>query len=322
MAGLVLGFLQPRRIEVFAGIMAGMAGSIVNIIAIYLFIAWGIIRALMLLIVKLFSPDFVLQVQLPSITNHIPLVTPAVVIVSILIGTASIGIYTYAAFLPPEKSKALIIALVLLCIFLPPVSVIFGYQLFSFDSFTLSGIVIIGTLFLSPLLAIKDSLRNGIKACALCGDTAQQLGPAIESVYNHVDLPSSHNKYSLRYKYVFTAVVGVMGLLLAYLFAPSLATSKSPGERTLEAMKLIRDGKPKQLEEYICREDVVGTAFFSGYISSSFADGGGVSRFEIKSEKVDGEYAKVVILWHYKKGGSDHQSFPLKREEGKWRIDL
>ena len=106
------------------------------------------------------------------------------------------------------------------------------------------------------------------------------------------------------------------------LSACSMVTSHQPGNRVVEAMELIRDGKPKQLNDYILQSDVEGSGMFYGFMSSAFMEKGGVSRFEIESEVINGDSASVKVRWHYKKGGSDHESFPLKREDGKWRINL
>lgn len=98
--------------------------------------------------------------------------------------------------------------------------------------------------------------------------------------------------------------------------------AQTPGKRVLEAMELIRDGKPKELEDYVLKKDVPGAGLFYGLLSPAFTEKGGVTKIEVESEKIDGESASVKVRWHYKNGGSAHETFPLKREDGKWRIRL
>ena len=85
---------------------------------------------------------------------------------------------------------------------------------------------------------------------------------------------------------------------LALLACDSIGAD-TPGRRVLQAMELIRDGKPKPLEDYVLRKDVPGTGFFYGLLSSALAEKGGVTRFELESEKIDGDRASVRVHWHY-----------------------
>lgn len=114
----------------------------------------------------------------------------------------------------------------------------------------------------------------------------------------------------------------LVAVLASILAACDGAVAQSPGKRVLEAMDLIRAGKPKQLDDYVLREDISGAGFFYGMMSPAFSEKGGVSRIEVESEKIDGESASVKIRWHYKNGSSAHETFPLEREDGKWRINL
>ena len=101
-----------------------------------------------------------------------------------------------------------------------------------------------------------------------------------------------------------------------------IGRAQTPGRRVLQAMELIRDGNPKDLEDYVLKKDVPGVAFLYGLFSSAFTKKGGVRKIEVESEKINGDSATVTVRWHYKNGGSDHETFPLTREDGKWRIRL
>lgn len=116
----------------------------------------------------------------------------------------------------------------------------------------------------------------------------------------------------------------VVALLLMVLVVSGcdIAKAQTPGNRVIEAMELIRDGKPKELEDYVLKKDVPGAGFFYELLSPAFTEKGGVTRIEVESEKIDGESATVKVRLHYKNGGSAHETFPLSREDGKWRIRL
>jgi hypothetical protein len=119
-------------------------------------------------------------------------------------------------------------------------------------------------------------------------------------------------------KRIFLLVV----LALVLSTGCGFAGAKTPGQRVLEAVELICDGKPNQLDDYVLREDIPGKGFLYAMMSAAFSEKGGVSRLAVESEKIDGESASVKIRWHYKNGGSAHESFPVRREDGKWRINL
>jgi len=104
--------------------------------------------------------------------------------------------------------------------------------------------------------------------------------------------------------------------------ACSSVTEKPPSKRVLEAMELIQDGKPKQLDDYVLIKDISETGILYGMMSTAFSQNGGVSRFEIESEKIEGESASVTLRWYYKDGNSEHNTFRLEREDGNWRIEL
>ena len=98
--------------------------------------------------------------------------------------------------------------------------------------------------------------------------------------------------------------------------------AETPGKRVLEAMELIRAGKPKELEDYVLKEDAPGAGLLYGLLSPAFTEQGGITKIEVESQKINGESASIKVRWYYKNGGSAHETFPLKREDGKWQIDL
>ena len=100
------------------------------------------------------------------------------------------------------------------------------------------------------------------------------------------------------------------------------SSTKTPGKRALEAMELIRDGKPKQLKDYVLKEDAEGVGFLYGMLSPALTEKGGVTRIEVESEKIDGNSATVKVRWYYKDGDSAFEIFPMAQEDGKWRIRL
>jgi len=113
-------------------------------------------------------------------------------------------------------------------------------------------------------------------------------------------------------------------IMLVFLFIAGGCAGKAqtPGERALEAMELIRDGNFKALEDYILKEDIPGTGFFFGLFLSAFSERGGIKKLEVESENIEGDTASVTVHWYYKNGGSAHETLPMRREDGKWRIDL
>lgn len=115
----------------------------------------------------------------------------------------------------------------------------------------------------------------------------------------------------------------VVALLIVLVVSGcGIAGAQTPGKRVLEAMELIRDGNPKELEDYVLKKDVPEAGFFYGILSTEFTEKGGVTKIEVESEEIKGESATVKVRWHYKNGGSAHETFPLSREDGKWRIRL
>jgi len=117
-------------------------------------------------------------------------------------------------------------------------------------------------------------------------------------------------------------------ILLALSTACNAAESQTPSKRVLEALALIRDGKQVGLRDYILQGDFKdkdveeGAQVLYMLLSDAFRQNGGVSGFEIESEQIEGERAYVKFRCHYKNGNSNGDTFPLQREQGKWRIRL
>ena len=120
---------------------------------------------------------------------------------------------------------------------------------------------------------------------------------------------------------IFKALIPSLGFALLLSACDGLM-AQGPGTRVVKAMELIRDGKRQALDDYVLREDVSGAGFIYGLMSLAFAEKGGVVSIQLETESISGESARVTVRWHYKSGGTSHETFPLKREDGKWRIDL
>lgn len=114
----------------------------------------------------------------------------------------------------------------------------------------------------------------------------------------------------------------VLGCALAMALAACAPKEVTPGERTVQAMGLIKDGKPNELNAIVLAADVADVGIFYGLLSSVFAEDGGLSRTEVLSESIDGERAKVTVKLHYTNGKSDEETFTLQREDGAWKLDL
>jgi hypothetical protein len=122
-----------------------------------------------------------------------------------------------------------------------------------------------------------------------------------------------------------TIMSRALGLLLALgigLLACDSIGAESPGTRVLQALELVRTGTPPQLEDYVLRKDISRAGMLYDLLSRAFGEKGGVARLELESERINGERATVKVRFHYNDGGSPNQSFPLQREEGKWRFRL
>jgi hypothetical protein len=123
--------------------------------------------------------------------------------------------------------------------------------------------------------------------------------------------------YSVR-----TAVFVLAVMCLAACGGVGSPGSQTPGERLVAAMELIREGKPKELEAFVVRDDQVGVGMFAGVYSSGWAGEGGLDRVEIVSEKIDGESATVAVKFHFANGTSETMTYSLKQEDGAWRLVL
>lgn len=98
--------------------------------------------------------------------------------------------------------------------------------------------------------------------------------------------------------------------------------AQTPAERLVAAMDLIRDGKPKELEAFVVRDDRTGVGMFAGVYSSGWAEEGGLNRIEIISEEIDGDSATVSARFHFANNKSETVSYKLRREDDDWKVVL
>lgn len=99
-------------------------------------------------------------------------------------------------------------------------------------------------------------------------------------------------------------------------------SAQTPSERLIAAMELIREGKPKDLEAFVVRDDQVGVGMFAGVYSSGWAEEGGLDRIEIVSEAIDGDSATVAAKFHFANHNSETVTYRLRQEDDAWKIVL
>ena len=111
------------------------------------------------------------------------------------------------------------------------------------------------------------------------------------------------------------------GLSLALVLLAA-CTGGSPSSRVTAAIELAGAGRSKALDDYVCKkaEDPNAAAIVKEIISGGLVAGGGLRGIETQSEQIEGDHATVVVQIHLKNGTTHRESFPLRREDGKWRI--
>lgn len=118
-------------------------------------------------------------------------------------------------------------------------------------------------------------------------------------------------------------VLAVVALVCASACGGSESSSaQTPGERLTAAMDLIREGKPKELETFVVRDDQTGVGMFAGVYSSGWAGLGGLNRVEILSEEIDGDRATVAAKFHFANQSTETITYQLRQEENAWKILL
>jgi hypothetical protein len=77
--------------------------------------------------------------------------------------------------------------------------------------------------------------------------------------------------------------------------------SDYPARAGLDLFELVRDGKQRELDDYILSKDTKrqGGQLLYMIVSQKFKEKGGVSRCEIAQERIDGERASVTFQCHY-----------------------
>ncbi len=118
------------------------------------------------------------------------------------------------------------------------------------------------------------------------------------------------------------SVLSILVLMAIIVVSCNGSSEQTPGERALKAVKLVLDNKVDKLDDFILHEDITDKAMFFGMLATSFAKKGGVTRFEIESEKITYEWAEVKIRWYYKNGESAFEIIPMIMENERWKIDL
>ncbi len=117
-------------------------------------------------------------------------------------------------------------------------------------------------------------------------------------------------------------VIVLAVICLAACSGSGSRAAQTPGERLIAAMDLIRDGKPKELEAFVVRDDRTGVGMFAGVYSSGWADLGGLDRIEIVSEEIDGDSATVAAKFHFANHKSETVTYRLRKEDDDWKVVL
>lgn len=122
--------------------------------------------------------------------------------------------------------------------------------------------------------------------------------------------------------FIRISVIVLAAMCLAACGGAGSSGAQTPGERLVAAMELIKEGKPKELEAFVVRDDQAGVGMFAGVYSSGWAVEGGLARVEIVSEQIDGDTATVAVKFHFANQTSEAMTYKLRREDDAWRLIL
>lgn len=122
--------------------------------------------------------------------------------------------------------------------------------------------------------------------------------------------------------FIRISVIVLAAMCLAACGGAGSSGAQTPGERLVAAMELIKEGKPKELEAFVVRDDQAGVGMFAGVYSSGWAGEGGLARVGIVSENIDGDSATVAVKFHFANQTSEAMTYKLRREDDAWRLIL
>ena len=99
--------------------------------------------------------------------------------------------------------------------------------------------------------------------------------------------------------------------------------AQSPGERFIEALEIIRDGKPKEmLNDYMHKQDSDAASDFYDALSEDMPKRGPITSFEVEHENFENDVVYVKIRWCVKEQCGVSIEAAMRFEGGKWRLSL